>query len=130
MLPNSRVGIKPCVRDHTLSDMPSRFTYYASSTHDGAPEPQRTHYDPVRGSKACLGSYRDRLWRLNIVGHTFWSNDKDLENCVCYNERVLSHLPMRHPPLPRQGTVDHRGCGDNAIDVPECPIHPPGDLGH
>jgi hypothetical protein len=127
---HSRVGIKPCVRHHALNDMPSRFTYYASFTHDGAPDPQRTHYDPVRGSKARLGSYRDCLWRLNVVGHTFWSDDKDLENCVCYNERVLSHLPMCHSSLPRQGTVDYRGCGDNAIDIPECPIRPSGDLGH
>jgi phosphoinositide-3-kinase, regulatory subunit 4 len=46
---HSRVGIKPCVRDHALSDMPSRFTYHAISAHDGASKPQRAHYDHVPG---------------------------------------------------------------------------------
>lgn len=49
MLPNSRIGIQSCVRDNTLDNMPSGFTYYAGSTYYGTPDPQRSHYDYVSG---------------------------------------------------------------------------------
>jgi phosphoinositide-3-kinase regulatory subunit 4 len=49
MLSDSRVGIQSCVRDHALNDLSSGFTYYASPSYYGAPEPQWTNYDHVLG---------------------------------------------------------------------------------
>jgi phosphoinositide-3-kinase regulatory subunit 4 len=44
-----RIGIQSCVRDNTLDNMSSGFTYHAGSTHYGTPEPQWTHYGYVSG---------------------------------------------------------------------------------
>ena len=49
MSPDFRIGIQSCLCNHTLNDMPSGFTYYASSTHNGAPQPQWSHHDHVPG---------------------------------------------------------------------------------
>lgn len=119
MFYDPRIGIQSCVCDNTLDNMPSGFTHHAGSTHYGTSKPQWTHYRYVSGSKTCLGSYRDGLWCLDFVGHPFWFDDKDLENCLCRGQRFLSNSPMCRPSLSWQRAVDYCSDGDRTIDFPE-----------